>query len=113
MAVCSVLGALLFAAPAQARPCADQVDVRVKGISHIVYTGDGRYERKNLPCSKARRIAKEAMRGKKVSGWKCRNRRSPYSRGWTGRCVRGGTYVDEYGHTQWRYLVAWYPYQPH
>ncbi len=101
----------LSATPAQARPCADNTAVLVRGVSYIVYTGDGPYEAENLSCRKARRIAKEAIRGKRVSGWRCRQQRRP--NGFSGRCVRGGTFTDEYGHTQWRYFIGWYPHVPH
>jgi hypothetical protein len=103
--------ASIGATQAHARPCADNTEVLVRGVSYIVYTGDGPYEAANLSCRKARRIAKEAIRGKRVSGWRCRQQRRP--NGFSGRCVRGGTYTNDYGHTQWRYLIGWYPYVAH
>ena len=105
--VCGIL-VVLLPSPAGARPCGDRTPAVVGGIPHVVYTGDSWRERRDVSCKKARTIAKVAMRGKKVSGWKCRDRTT--SRGHAGRCVRGGTYTDDYGNTQWRYLIGWYPY---
>lgn len=111
LVVTIALGLHLATTNANARPCADNTAVLVRGVSYIVYTGDGPYETENLTCRKARRIAKEAIRGKRVSGWRCRQQRRP--NGFSGRCVRGGTYTDDYGNTLWRYYIGWYPYVPH
>ena len=92
---------LALAAPATARPCSDRVPVIVDGTQWIVYTGDSARERREIPCAKARRIAKRMLRsGKPTRGWKCSARRQ--------RCVRGGTYVDDYGNRLPRYLVGWH-----
>jgi hypothetical protein len=92
--------ALAVPSTAAARPCSDYTPVFVSGVQWIVYTGDGDWELENLSCKKARAIAKRAMRTGRVPGWKCSRRMQ--------RCVRGGTYIDEYGHRQWRYLVGWH-----
>ena len=54
---------LLCALPAaaSARPCSDRVPVIVKGVQWIVFTGDSARERREIPCSKARRIAKRKL----------------------------------------------------
>lgn len=99
----AVTGALLVLAlpsAAAARPCSDRVPVIVAGVQWIVYTGDSAAERREIPCSKARRIAKRKLRGNGTAGWKCSARLQ--------RCVRGGTYVDDFGHRQWRFLVGWH-----
>jgi hypothetical protein len=75
--------------------------VIVDGKRWIVYTGDGPYELENLACSKARRIAKRMIASSRgTTGWKCSARKF--------RCVRGGTYRDSYGRTQWRYFIGWH-----
>jgi hypothetical protein len=85
---------------ASARPCSDLNPVFVDGVRWIVYTGDGPWELENLSCTKARRVARRAIRVGRVTRWKCSRKRH--------RCVRGGTYIDGYGHRQWRYLVGWH-----
>ena len=93
--------ALLLAIPASAsaRPCSDRTGpIVVEGTAWLAYVGDDDSHRK-IQCAKARRIAKQALRGRTVPGWRC-NRRLQ-------RCVRGGTYVDRFGDTQWRYLIGW------
>ena len=93
--------ALIVATPASARPCSDRTPVIVEGVQWIVYTGDSAAERREIPCAKARRIAKRMLRREQgTPGWRCSSRRH--------RCVRGGTYVDDYGHRQWRFLVGWH-----
>ena len=96
-----VLG-LLCAVPtsASARPCSDRVPVIVEDVQWIVYTGDSARERREIPCSKARRIAKRKLRGRGTPGWNCSAR--------LHRCVRGGTYVDAHGNRRWRFLVGWH-----
>ena len=87
--------------PASGRPCSDSTPVFADGIQWIVYTGDSAAERRAIPCSKARRIAKRMLRTRTgTSGWRCSAR--------LHRCVRGGTYEDAYGNRQWRYLVGWH-----
>ena len=101
IAVAAVALALSLPATATARPCSDRVPVIVNGTQWIVYTGDSARERRGIPCAKARRIAKRMLRsGKATPGWKCSARRQ--------RCVRGGTYVDEYGNRLPRFLVGWH-----
>ena len=93
---------LLCALPAaaSARPCSDRVPVIVKDVQWIVYTGDTARERREIPCSKARRIAKRKLRGRGTPGWNCSAR--------LHRCVRGGTFVDAHGNRLWRFLVGWH-----
>lgn len=101
--VLATMGTLLFVAlpaSASARPCSDRVPVIVAGVQWIVYTGDSTAERREIPCSKARRIAKRKLRGANTTGWKCNASLQ--------RCVRGGTYVDDSGHRRWRFLVGWH-----
>jgi hypothetical protein len=102
-----VVGLLAFAltlpSAASARPCSDTVPVIIAGQQWIVYTGDSARERREIPCSKARSIAKRYIRtGDAPSGWKCSHTLR------LKRCVRGGTYVDDYGYRQWRYLIGWH-----
>jgi hypothetical protein len=94
--------ALLCAWPAAApaRPCSDRVPVVVAGVQWLAYTGDSARERREIPCAKARRIAKRKLRGRGTPGWNCSARLQ--------RCVRGGTYVDAYGNRLWRFLVGWH-----
>jgi len=93
---------LLCALPtaASARPCSDRVPVIVKGVQWIVFTGDSARERREIPCAKARRIAKRKLRGRDTPGWRCSTRLQ--------RCVRGGTVVDANGNRRWRFLVGWH-----
>lgn len=101
----AVITAATLAVPAaaQARPCSDSVPVVVRGVQWIVFTGDSTQERQNLSCAKARRIAKRMLsQGQGTPGWRCKNTLR------LKRCVRGGTYVDDNGFTQWRYLVGWH-----
>ena len=93
---------LLCALPASAsaRPCSDRVPVIVKGVQWIVFTGDSARERREIPCAKARRIAKRKLRGRNTPGWRCNARLQ--------RCVRGGTFVDANGNRLWRFLVGWH-----
>ena len=104
LAVCATLAfALIAPATASARPCSDRVPVIVDGVQWIVYTGDSALERREISCAKARRIAKRVIRtGEGPKGWNCKNTRR------IKRCVRGGTYIDEWGNRQWRYLIGWH-----
>jgi hypothetical protein len=96
-----VAASLLLAAPAAARPCSDRVPVVVDGVEWTVFTGDSARERRDIPCAAARRIAARMLRsGRATPGWRCSARRQ--------RCVRGGTYVDEFGNRLPRYLVGWH-----
>jgi hypothetical protein len=86
---------------AEARPCSDRVPVRAQGVYWSVYTGDSARERRDVPCATARRIARRMLlENEGTRGWRCNARLQ--------RCVRGGTYVDEFGNRQWRYLVGWH-----
>jgi hypothetical protein len=88
---------------ASARPCSDRVAVFVDGKQWIVYTGDSARERREVPCRKARRIARKYIATRTEMGrWDCRHTLR------VKRCVKGGTYVDEYGFEQPRYLVGWH-----
>jgi len=103
----SAIGLLAFAltlpSAASARPCSDTVPVIIAGQQWIVYTGDSARERREIPCSKARSIAKRYIRTRDApTGWKCSHTLR------LKRCVRGGTYVDDYGYRQWRYLIGWH-----
>jgi hypothetical protein len=94
---------LLLPAAAEARPCSDRVPVFANGVQWIVYTGDSARERREIPCAMARRIARRYIESRKEPrGWNCRHTRA------VKRCVRGGTYVDDYGYRQWRYLIGWH-----
>ena len=99
----AVAAALALPSVANARPCSDTVPVIVAGEQWIVYTGDSARERREIPCRKAREIAKRYIRTRDApAGWKCAHTLR------LKRCVRGGTYVDDYGHRQWRYLIGWH-----
>ena len=90
-------------ATAHARPCSDYNPVIVAGEQWVVYTGNSPQELENLSCSNARRMARRMIAHRTgTPGWKCRHTLQ------FKRCVRGGTYVDEYGFRQWRYLVGWH-----
>jgi hypothetical protein len=96
--------AALAPATASARPCSDTVPVIVNGERWIVYTGDSARERREISCRKARQIAKRYIRTRDApAGWRCKHSLR------VKRCVRGGTYVDDFGHRQWRYLIGWHP----
>lgn len=90
---------LAIPAGAQAKDCTAKKPFVRAGTYWVVYTFSepGRAE---VSCTKARRMTANAMRGRAVSGWKCSQKRQ--------RCVRGGTYVDEYGFSQWRHIVGWH-----
>ena len=90
----------VFPSAASARPCSDRVPVIVAGVQWIVFTGDSARERREISCAKARRIAKRKLRGRGTPGWNCSARLQ--------RCVRGGTFVDEFGNRRWRFLVGWH-----
>jgi len=91
---------MVFPSAASARPCSDRVPVIVAGVQWIVFTGDSARERREIPCAKARRIAKRKLRGRDTPGWRCNARLQ--------RCVRGGTVVDASGNRRWRFLVGWH-----
>ena len=99
----AILALALVPSSASARPCSDTVPVIVDGRQWIVYTGDSAREKRAIPCRKARSIAKRYIRTQDApAGWKC----SHTAR--LKRCVRGGTYVDDFGNRQWRYLIGWH-----
>ncbi len=92
---------LLAPAAASARPCSDRFPVIIDGTQWIVYTGDSARERRELPCRKARRIARTYITTHVDPGrWDCSARQQ--------RCTKGGTYIDRYGYRQPRYLVGWH-----
>jgi hypothetical protein len=85
--------AALAPASAAARPCSDNHPVVVRGVHWIVYTGDSAREKRDLPCRKARRIARRYIADRvEPSGWNCRHTRA------VKRCV----------HRAPRYLVGWH-----
>ncbi len=97
-----VLG-LLLPASAHARPCSDTHPVLVDGKQWIVYTGDSARERRDIPCRKARRIARRYIRDRVAPpNWRCKHTLR------VKRCVKGGTYVDQFGFERPRYLIGWH-----
>ena len=93
---------LAWPAAAAARPCSDRTPFVVDGVSWVLFTGDETPPYKPS-CRTARRVARRFLTtGRSPAGWRCRNTAS------VKRCVRGGTYVDEFGNRQWRQLVGWH-----
>lgn len=90
---------LALPSAAAAKDCSAYKPFVRNGVSWVVYTFV-EPNRAQIACSKARRITANAMRGRKVIGWQCSRPRQ--------RCVRGGTYVDDYGFRQWKFLVGWH-----
>jgi hypothetical protein len=98
-----VVIALVAPGAASARPCSDRVPVFVDGKQWIVYTGDSARERREIPCRKARRIARSYIVTRVEPGrWDCKHTRR------VKQCVKGGTYIDRYGYEQPRYLIGWH-----
>jgi hypothetical protein len=93
-----VAAALVLPSTAEAKPCGV---VRVDG-GWVVAKGDSRWDRK-VSCRRARSIARRYIRTRDAPrGWRCRHSRA------VKRCVRGGTYVDEFGNRLPRYSILWH-----
>jgi hypothetical protein len=94
---------LLLPDVASARSCSKRGPITAKGRHWIVYTGDSRRERREIPCRKARRIARNYIASAIEPGrWSCTDTRA------VKQCVRGGTYIDRYGDEKPRYLIGWH-----
>jgi hypothetical protein len=93
----------LTSSAALARPCADNKPFVVNRVALVVYTNDEFEPPYRTPCRIARRVVRRFLTtGHSPKGWRCKNSIT------LKRCVKGRTFIDDYGNRQWEHLAGWH-----